>query len=126
MEIWLLLLTLFVALSSISILVWLLIREKRVTEALLAAQAATHSKIELRQLDVIEKAFAQLRSADPWQYQAVQAVANPALYDGVYDPSEEAEAERIAERSNTKDELKETLNAEEAAILDDLFPGYGG
>lgn len=126
METWLLLLILFVALSSISILTWLLVREKRVTEALLVSQAATHRTVELRQLDVIEKAFAQLRASDPWQYQAIQAVAQPALYDGVYDPSEEAEAQRIAERSNTKDELKETLDAEDAAILDDLFPGFGG
>lgn len=80
--------------------------------------------VELRQLDIIEKAFAQLRATNPWEYQSIQAVANPALYDTEYDPSEEAEAQRIADRRNKTEELEENLSAEESAALSDIFPGF--
>lgn len=79
--------------------------------------------VELRQLDVIEKSFAQLRASNAWEYQSIQAVANAGLYDDVYDPSEEADAVRIAGRSSKQEDLEESLNAEESAALDDLFPG---
>lgn len=133
MEISLLLLTCFVAGLPTSILTFLLVREQGRTKLLLRQQAelflstqAASSREHLRTSDILDKAFAQLRAADPWQYQAIQAMNAPSLYDEVYDPSEEAEANRIAERSNSKDELKESLDAEESAILDDIFPGYGG
>ena len=123
MEIFIASALLFLAGSAISILTWLLIREKRQTAVLLEQQAETQKAVQLRQLDIIEKNFAQLRSSDPWQYQSIQAVANPSLYDAEYDPSPEAEATRIAERNNAKEELEETLNAEESAALSDIFPG---
>lgn len=103
----------------------LLIREKRQSAQALETQTATLQSVMLRQIDVNEKAFAQLRASDPWQYQAIQAMADTSLYNTEYDPSEEADAQRIAERNNTKEELEETLNAEESAALDDLFPGSG-
>ena len=106
-------------------LTWLLIREKAASAKALEQQAATFREVQLKQLDVIEKSFAQLRASDPWQYQSIQAMAAPGVYDTEYDPSEEAEARRIAERSNTKEELEESLNAEERSVLDDLFPGRG-
>lgn len=101
----------------------LLILEKRQTAKLLEKQAEAHRSVMLKQVGVNSQAFAQLRAADPWQYQAIQAMNVPSQYDVNYDPSEEAEAERIAERNNTKDQLEETLNAEEYGALDDIFPG---
>lgn len=103
----------------------MLIREKAQSAKALEQQAVTLRSVQLRQLDIIEKSFSQLRASDPWQYQAIQSMAQTALYDTEYDPSEEAEAQRIADRNNTKEELEETLNAEESAALDDLFPGSG-
>lgn len=101
----------------------MLIREKAQSAKALEQQAETLKSVQLRQLDILEKSFAQLRASDPWQYQSIQAVAQPHLYDTEYDPSEEAEARRIAERNNTQEELEETLHAEESAALDDIFPG---
>ena len=109
----------------VGLLTWLLIREKSQSAKALEQQAVTLRGAQLRQLDIIEKAFSQLRAADPWQYQAIQSMAAPALYDTEYDPSEEADARRIADRNNTKEDLEETLNAEESAALDDIFPGSG-
>ena len=106
-------------------LTWLLIREKAQTAKALEQQATTYRGVMLRQLDLNEKAFAQLRATDPWQYQAIQAMTQTSLYDAEYDPSPEAEAQRIAERNNTKEELEESLNAQESAALDDIFPGGG-
>lgn len=100
-------------------------REKAQSAKALETQTSTLKDVMLRQIDLNEKAFAQLRSSDPWQYQAIQSMTQTALYDTEYDPSEEADARRIAERNNTKEELEETLNAEESAALDDLFPGSG-
>jgi len=95
---------------------------------MLRHQAATNQIVSLKQLDVISSAFAQLRAADPWQYQTIMSMAQPELYNVEYDPSEEAEAQRIADRNNRTDEMKETLNAEESSALGDLFPGlsFGG
>ena len=109
----------------VGLLTWLLIREKSQSAKALEQQAVTLRGAQLRQLDIIEKAFSQLRAADPWQYQAIQSMAAPALYDTEYDPSEEADARRIADRNNTKEDLEETLNAEESAAIDDIFPGSG-
>ena len=109
----------------VGLLTWLLIREKSQSAKALEQQAVTLRGAQLRQLDIIEKEFSQLRAADPWQYQAIQSMAAPALYDTEYDPSEEADARRIADRNNTKEDLEEALNAEESAALDDIFPGSG-
>lgn len=64
-----------------------------------------------------------IRAAGPWEYQQVQAMMPTSLYDEVYDPSPEAEARRIADRRNGLDKMEEELNAEEEAIIGDLFPG---
>ena len=112
-------------LCVVGLIAYLLIRERAQHRKDLEQQADTYRAVILRQADTIEKAFAQLRAADPWQYQSIQAMNQPGLYDAVYDPSEEAEAKRIAERNNTQEELEETLNAEESAALDDIFPGSG-
>lgn len=108
----------------VGLLTWLLIREKSQAAKQLRQQADSALEVQARQLNIIEKAFAQLRASDPWQYQSIQAVAQP-LYDEVYDPSPEADAKRIAERNNTVDEQEEALSAEESAALRDLgFPGF--
>lgn len=104
-------------------LTWLLVQEKKKSAELLRHQAATSQIVSLKQLDVIERAFAQLRASDPWQYQNIMSMAQPSLYDVEYDPSEEAEAQRIADRNNQTDEMKESLSAEERSALNDIYPG---
>lgn len=104
----------------------LLLKEKTRTSELLQQQTEAYNASDMRQARIIEQAFAQLRAADPWQYQTIMSMNGAPLYDGIYDPSEEAEAQRIAERSNKQEELEENLNAEEASVLDDLFPGFRG
>lgn len=74
------------------------------------------------QLGIIEKAFAQLRATNAWEYQSIMSMSAPA-YDDSYDPSPEAEAVRIADRQNTKEDLNDSLNAEEEDVLRDIFPG---
>lgn len=77
-----------------------------------------------KQLGLLEKAFAQLRATNAWEYQAIMSMNGvPSEYTDGYDPSPEAEAMRIADRNNTKDELNESLTAAEEAVLGDLFPG---
>lgn len=77
-----------------------------------------------QQLSLLEKAFAQLRATNAWEYQAIMSMNGvPSEYNEVYDPSPEAEAMRIADRQNAKDDLDESLTAEESAVLGDLFPG---
>lgn len=100
-------------------------REKAQSAKALETQTATLKAVLLAQNSTVQKAFAQLRASDPWQYQAIQSMEPTALYNTEYDPSEEADARRIAERNNTKEDLEETLNAEESAALDDIFPGSG-
>lgn len=114
----------FLAGSTIFVLFWLLLKEKQRTTELLAAQGEHFNASDLRQSRIIEQAFAQLRAADPWQYQTIMSMNGTPLYDGVYDPSEQAEAARIAERDSKQEDLEESLSAEESAVLEDLFPGY--
>lgn len=90
----------------------------------LKAITAANLQTQKSQLDLIEQSMRMIRSADPWTYQAITAVGQPGVYDEVYDPSPEAEAQRIAERDNDRSELEEELNAEERAALGDIFPGY--
>jgi len=71
----------------------------------------------------VDKSISLVRAAGPWEYQQIQVMQNPAVYDEVYDPSPEAEARRIADRQNALDEHEEALNAQERAAFGDLFPG---
>lgn len=123
MEIFTALLCILVVGSTISVLIWLLVKEKAQTARLLREQAEANRANSSQQLSIIEKSFAQLRATNAWEYQAIMSMSGANSYDEPYDPSEEAEAERIAERNNTKDQLEETLSAEESAALDDIFPG---
>lgn len=87
-------------------------------------QVEQSSFAQEKQLELLEKAFAQLRATNAWEYQAIMSMNGvPAAYDEAYDPSPEAEAVRIADRKSAKDELDESLSAEEAAVLGDIFPG---
>lgn len=104
-------------------LAWLLVRQQKQARELLEQQAVTLRAVQLRQLDLVDKAFALLRAAGPWEFQQVQAMNQAAVYDEAYDPSPEAEADRIAERRNKLDEQQEALSGAERDILGDLFPG---
>lgn len=109
-------LTLFVLLAVLL----LTLRETRNT---LKEQAAANLRVQEHQLELLDKGMAMIRASDPWQYQQIQAVSDAPMYDEFYDPSPEAEAQRIAERDRAKDQLEEDLNAEERAALSDIFPG---
>lgn len=110
-----------------SALTWLLLRQQRITAELLKAQAAalvaSQRQVQLKQLEVVDKAVALVRAADPWQYQAIQAMQYQVPYDADYDPSPEAEARRIAERDSAVDDMEGEMNADERAVFGDLFPG---
>lgn len=92
------------------------------------AREQINASIELQgtQLGLLEKAFAQLRATNAWEYQSIMAMNASGYDETTYDPSPEAEALRIAERQNKKDELDEALTAEEESALDDIFPGFVG
>lgn len=105
-----------------SILLPLLLNEKKQTKALLDAQAerfaleiSSAQRVSLKQLELNDKAIALVRATDPWQFQAIQAPMASSHYTE-YDPSEEADAYRIADRTSTKDELNDSLSAEEREI----------
>lgn len=89
-------------------------------------QLDVSAELQSSQLGLLEKAFAQLRATNAWEYQAIMSMNPLPGYDEAYDPSPEAEALRIAERQNKKDELDEALTAEEESVLGDLFPGHFG
>lgn len=88
--------------------------------------SSSSAETQAQQLDLLEKAFAQLRATNAWEYQAIMSMNGGPAYDEQYDPSPEAEAMRIAERQNAKDDLNESLSAAEEAVLGDLFPGSFG
>lgn len=110
-----------------SILTWLLVSERKRTNELLAQQAerfalelSASGRAQLKQIELNDKAMALLKAQDPWQFQTIQAMNATTLYDEVYDPSPEAEASRIAERQNKKEDLNDSLTAEEESALSDI------
>lgn len=73
----------------------------------------------LRQLDLVDKMTTIASSHDVMAYQAIQVMDQQATsYDEPYDPSDEAEARREAERHH---EDPEALNAEDDTALRQLF-----
>lgn len=102
-----------------------LLDEFKATISVVTDSAQGSITMQAKQLSLLEKNFAQLRASNAWEYQAIMSMSGGVLYDENYDPSPEAEAERIAERQNKKDELDDSLTAEEEAFLSDLLPGLG-
>lgn len=102
-------------------LIWVLQNQQKQARELLKASTV----LSLKQNELLEKAFTQLRAADPWQYQQAMYAASP-MYDENYDPSLEAEAARIADRQNRVDDMEDDLNEAERSALGDLFPGAFG
>lgn len=69
---------------------------------------------------LLDKAIGLLSTKDPLAFQQVQVMSDPSAYDDVdYDPSDEAEIQRINARSDGLTDL-ESLDAEERAFLDSL------
>lgn len=70
-----------------------------------------------------DKAIALLVSKDPMTFQQIQLMNQAGVYDDTepFDPSEEAEMERIKARDQGLDE-REDLNGLEQSVLDDLGP----
>ncbi len=69
----------------------------------------------MRQLDLVDKATALAASHDVMAYQGIQAMDQPVVgYSGdSYDPSDEAEARREAERAGLNYEEINSAEAEE-------------
>lgn len=74
----------------------------------------------LRQLDLVDKATALAAAHDVQAYQGIQVMSQPVVgYDGDnYDPSDQAEAEREAERLGLN---LEEYSGEEAENLRNLL-----
>ena len=72
----------------------------------------------LRQLDLVDKSTALAAASDLAAYQGIQVMSQPVVgYDGdAYDPSDEAEARREAERLGLN--YEEMNDAEQAQIRD--------
>ena len=81
-------------------------------------------EVSLAQMRTIDKAIALLSTKDPLAFQAVQAMDFASQYDD-FNPSMEAEMERIHERDGERGSVEGDLNADERAALGDLFPGLG-
>lgn len=101
---------------------WLSIRaELKQQEIHLQQQKLTASSQSATELaTLLDKAMGLLGTKDPLAFQQVQVMSTPSEYDGDdYDPSDEAEIERINARSNDMTDL-EDLDAEERSFLDSL------
>jgi hypothetical protein len=79
-------------------------------------------EVSLAQVKLLDKAFTLLSTKDPLAFQAVQAMGYTQQYDD-FNPSVEAETERIHDRDGERGSVEGDLNAEERAALGDLFPG---
>jgi hypothetical protein len=82
------------------------------------------SAVALAQVAALDKAMTLLSTKDPLAFQAVQAMGWPQQYDD-FNPSLEAETERIHDRDGERGSVEGELNAEERAAFDDIFPGLG-
>lgn len=73
----------------------------------------------LRQLELVDKSTTLAASHDVMAYQGIQVMSQPVVgYDGdAYDPSDEAEARREAERSGQDPDRIDDGNAEALAAL---------
>ena len=94
---------------------WMLLRESR-------KKSDADREVALAQTALLDKALALLSTKDPLAFQAVQAMGYPSQYDD-FNPSVEAETERIHERDGERGSVEEDLNAYERAALGDIFPG---
>jgi hypothetical protein len=74
------------------------------------------SPVLIRQLELVDKATTIAASSDLQAYQGIQAMSQPIVgYDGdTYDPSDEAEAQREAERLGLN--FEEMSNAEQEQL----------
>ena len=79
-------------------------------------------EVSLAQIKTLDKAIALLATKDPLSFQAVQAMGFASQYDD-FNPSVEAEVERIHDRDGERGSVEGDLNADERAALGDLFPG---
>jgi hypothetical protein len=79
-------------------------------------------EVSLAQVKALDKAMTLLATKDPLAFQAVQAMGWPQQYDD-FNPSVEAETDRIHARDGERGSVEEELNAEERAAFGDIFPG---
>jgi hypothetical protein len=87
-------------------------------------QAASQQTLaHVHTLDVLERTITLLSVKDPISYQQIQAMHSAPGYDVLYDPSDEAEADRIHARDGERGDVEGDLNERERAFLGDVFPG---
>lgn len=103
-------------------------QETTVNQLFLSRMAATaldgqreHTKIMEQQAQLLDKAIGLLATKDPLAFQQVQVMGTPSGYDDAdtFDPSEEAELERIAARNQDLAEQGDGVNAFEESLLAD-------
>lgn len=99
-------------LGSVLLSIWVI----RACKGLLEQQ----QPVQLRMLEIVDKMTTIAAAHDVMAYQGIQAMAQPVVgYPGdAYDPSDEAEARREAERRN---ENFEDMSDGEQQQLRDLF-----
>jgi hypothetical protein len=114
-------LLLFLAASVLT--TWLL---SRAQSRSLQAVSSSFQATALRALESADRALQLAASSDALTYQAIRAVEPERLHtEGVYDPSEEGEIRRIAERrgalTDDPDLDEDELDDVTASALDDFF-----
>lgn len=87
------------------------IRERKMTADLRAREIEGMNRL-------LSKALTLISTSDPLAFQAVQAMESPSSTYSGFDPSDEAEAQRLADLK--REEPEEALNGSELDILRDL------
>lgn len=127
LSIWLLSSLMFLLIACMAVLSWKLMLLLQKSQQSLSQMAQTDLLREQEQtarsraqLLLVDKAMALVGTADPLAYQQVQAMETPSAYDGAeFDPSDEAELERIQRRNPNLGE-GDDVNGFESAFLADL------
>lgn len=112
--------TLFVIFLSVLLLgSWtLLVLQEREKQKLVGQLLAQNSETTKMLVDLNDKSQTLVAASDPLAFQQIQAMSLPTGYDGYqdYDPSDEAEAQRISER-NPNLAYEGEVNAEDTRAL---------
>lgn len=99
MEIWLLLCVIFLAISTLLVLaltIHLLTKAQIRSAELADAAVAKVVQVNESQTKLLDKTIAILSTKEPMAFQAMQVMNDHGQYtDGRYDPSDEAEVERL-------------------------------
>lgn len=127
LSIWLLSVLLFLSLASLGVVIWKLMNLLTTSQQSLSQMAQIDLLREQEQTararlqsNLVDKAMALVGTADPLSFQQVQAMGTPSGYDDSepFDPSDEAELERITKRRPDLGGGDEVSGYEEAFLSD--------